>query len=151
VGPVTAQAIRDLGVEPAYIAARSSDDIAGGLGELDGTRVLLPQADIASPALADELRERGATVDAMIAYRTVQVEPALWGMLPLRLAHAVILASGSAARSLAAAGGAGDAACLVHRPKTASVAREVGLRVGLVADEATTDIIRAPCRTRENM
>ena len=145
VGPVTAQAIRDLGVEPGYVAARSSDDIAGGLGELDGTRVLLPQADIASPALADELRGRGATVDAMIAYRTVQVEPALWGMLPLRLAHAVILASGSAARSLAAAGGAGDAACLVCiGPKTASVAREVGLRVGLVADEATTDgIIRA--------
>ena len=66
--------------------------------------MLLPQADIAEPRLADELREQGAEVDAVVAYRTVQVEPPLWGILPLRLADAVVLASGSAVRSLAAAG-----------------------------------------------
>jgi uroporphyrinogen-III synthase len=145
VGPVTADAIRSHGVEPAFVASRASDDIAGGLGELAGSRVLLPQADIADPHLAEELRGQGADVDVVVAYRTVLVEPPMWGILPLRIADAVVLASGSACRSLAAAGGAGSAALLVCiGPKTAKVAREVGLHVGLVADETTSDgIIRA--------
>jgi len=145
VGPVTADAIRQQGIEPAFVARRASDDIAGGLGEIGGMRILLPQADIAEPHLADELRGRGAEVDAVVAYRTVLVEPPMWGILPLRIADAVVLASGSACRSLAAAGGAGGGAMLVCiGPKTAKVAREVGLKVGLVADETTSDgIIRA--------
>ena len=145
VGPVTADAIRSHGVEPAFVAARASDDIAAGLGPLEGMRVLLPQADIADPRLAEELRGQGAEVDTLVAYRTVLVEPPMWGILPLRIADAVVLASGSACRSLAAAGGAGGGAMLVCiGPKTAKVAREVGLKVGLVADETTSDgIIRA--------
>ena len=145
VGPVTADAIRSHGVEPAFVATRASDDIAGGLGDLTGKRVVLPQADIADPRLAEELRGQGAEVDVVVAYRTVLVEPPMWGILPLRIADAVVLASGSACRSLAAAGGAGVGALLVCiGPKTAKVAREVGLKVGLVADETTSDgIIRA--------
>jgi uroporphyrinogen-III synthase len=145
VGPVTAEAIRDTGVEPAFVASRASDDIAAGLGEIEGVKILLPQADIAEPHLAEELRGRGAEVEAVVAYRTVLVEPPMWGILPLRIADAVVLASGSACRSLAAAGGAGGGAMLVCiGPKTAKVAREVGLKVGLVADETTSDgIIRA--------
>ena len=149
VGPVTAEAVRALGVEPSFVAQRASEDIAAGLGQLDGARVLLPQADIADPRLAEELRGRGATVDAVVAYRTVQVEPALWGALPLRIADAIILASGSAVRSLASIaasfeGLGGSTLVVCIGPKTASVAREVGLPVGLVADETTADgIIRA--------
>jgi uroporphyrinogen-III synthase len=140
VGPVTAAAIRELGVEPAFVATRASDDIAAGLGDIEGLRVLLPQADLAEPHLADELRGKGAHVEAVVAYRTILVEPPMWGILPLRIADAVVLASGSACRSLAAAGGAGGGATLVCiGPKTAKVAREVGLKVGLVADEATSD------------
>jgi uroporphyrinogen-III synthase len=149
VGPVTADSVRELGVEPSFVAARASEDIAAGLGAIDGLRVLLPQADIADPRLADELRESGATVDVVVAYRTIQVEPALWGMLPLRIAHAIVLASGSAVRSLSSIAGSldglGSSTILVCiGPKTAAVAREVGLPVGLVADETTADgIIRS--------
>jgi uroporphyrinogen-III synthase len=145
VGPVTAEAIRTHGLEPAFVATRASEDIAAGLGELEGKRVLMPQADIADPFLAEEIRSKGAEVDVVVAYRTVLVEPPMWGILPLRIADAVVLASGSACRSLAAAGGAGGGAMLVCiGPKTAKVAREVGLKVGLVADETTSDgIIRA--------
>ena len=145
VGPVTAAAIQELGIEPAFVAKRASDDIAEGLGDITGKRVLLPQADIAEPHLADELRGRGADVETVVAYRTILVEPPMWGILPLRIADAVVLASGSACRSLAAAGGAGGGAMLVCiGPKTAKVAREVGLKVGLVADETTADgIIQA--------
>jgi hydroxymethylbilane synthase len=149
VGPVTADSVRELGVEPAFVAARASEDIAAGLGSIADARVLLPQADIADPRLAEELRERGATVDVVVAYRTIQVEPALWGMLPLRIAHAIVLASGSAVRSLSSIAGSleglGSSTLLVCiGPRTAAVAREVGLPVGLVADETTADgIIRA--------
>ena len=145
VGPVTADAIRERGIEPAFVASRASDDIAAGLGDVAGKRVLMPQADIAEPSLAEELRGQGADVDVVVAYRTVLVEPPMWGILPLRIADAVVLASGSACRSLAAAGGAGGGAMLVCiGPKTAKVAREVGLKVGLVADETTSDgIIRS--------
>ncbi len=144
VGPVTADAVRALGVEPSFVAGRASEDIAAGLGSLEAAHVLLPQADIADPRLAEELREQGAIVDAVVAYRTVQVEPPLWGILPLRLADAVVLASGSAVRSLASFAGSfegfGTSTLLVCiGPKTAAVAREVGLPVGLVADEATGD------------
>src|SRR5262245_24512742 len=41
VGPVTAAAIQELGVEPAFVAKRASDDIAEGLGDITGKRVLL--------------------------------------------------------------------------------------------------------------
>ena len=145
VGPVTAAAIQELGIEPAFVAKRASDDIAEGLGDITGKRVLLPQADIAEPHLAEELRGRGADVETVVAYRTILVEPPMWVILPLRIADAVVLASGSACRSLAAAGGAGGGAMLVCiGPKTARVAREVGLKVGLVADETTADgIIQA--------
>jgi len=55
-----------------------------------------------------------------------------------------VLASGSAARSLASRGGAGEALVVCIGPKTAEAAREAGLPVGLVADEATVDgIIQA--------
>lgn len=149
VGPVTADAVRALGVEPSFVAQRASEDIASGLGPLEGVRVLLPQADIADPRLADELRESGAAVDTVVAYRTVEVEPSLWGVLPLRIADAIVLASGSAVRSLASIAGSleglGESTLLVCiGPKTAAAAREVGLPVGLVADETTADgIIRA--------
>lgn len=149
VGPITAEVVRALGVEPSFVAARASEDIAEGLGSLEGQRVFLPQADIADPRLAEELRERGAVVDTVVAYRTIQVEPTLWGVLPLRIADAIVLASGSAVRSLASISGSleglGDSTTLVCiGPKTAAVAREVGLPVGAVADEASADgIIRA--------
>lgn len=149
VGPITAEAVRALEIEPSFVAARASEDIAEGLGALEGKRVLLPQADIADPRLADELRERGAVVVSVVAYRTIQVEPTLWGVLPLRIADAIVLASGSAVRSLASIAGSleglGDSSILVCiGPKTAAVAREVGLPVGVVADETSADgIIRA--------
>jgi uroporphyrinogen-III synthase len=145
VGPATADAVRDLGVEPAFVPARfAADEIAHGLGPLDGVRVLLLQADLADPALAETLEARGARVDAVVAYHTVEVEPPADGRAALEGADAIVLASGSAARGLAvlAVGGSALLACI--GPKTAAVARQVGLRVGLVAEEATSDgIIRA--------
>ena len=145
VGPATADALRRLGVEPAFVPTRyAAEEIVSGLEPLDGVRVLLPQADLADPALADALRGRGASVDAITAYRTTDVVHSTAELAALRAADAVVLASGSAARSLAAQGGAGDALVVCIGPQTADAARAAGLHVGLVAREATSEgIIQA--------
>ena len=150
VGPATAAAVRALGVEPAFVPPRfAAEEIAAGLRGLKGARLLLPQSDLASPRLAEALRRRGAVVDAVTAYRTVAVTPSPEELAALARADAIVLASGSAARSLAAAladaGRPPPSALLVCiGPRTAEVAREVGLSVGLVADEASADgLVRA--------
>lgn len=145
VGPATADAVRGLGTEPSFVPERfAAGEIARGLEPLEGKRVLLPQADIAEPQLADELRSRGATVDVIVAYRTLGIEPSMSGIDTIGRADAVVLASGSAARSFASLEGIGDPLLVCIGHKTADAARQAGLKVGLVADEATADgIIQA--------
>lgn len=140
VGPATADALRQLGVEPAFVPDRfAAEEIASGLAPAKGKRVLLVQADIADSRLAEELQKTGARVDQMHVYRTVEIDATEAELAELRTADAVLLASGSAARSLAAQGGAGAALVVCIGPKTADVAQEVGLSVGLVAHEATSE------------
>jgi uroporphyrinogen-III synthase len=154
VGPATAAAVRTLGVEPAFVPERyAAGEIADGLGSLHGQRVLLPQADIAEPWLQAQLTARGASVEAVVAYRTVAVDPSAVEAAELvQGVDAVTLASGSGARNLAALAAkfplvakSLDKTCIVAiGPKTAEAAREVGLTVGLVADEASAEgIVRA--------
>jgi len=150
VGPATAAAIRKLGVEPAFVPERfAAEEIAAGLDDLQGTKVLMVQSDIASDRLAQELRTRGARVDVIHTYRTIVADPPEDEVAEIeRGVDAMVLASGSAARSLARLSKSvpqvGDALLVCIGPRTAAVARKVGLTVGLVADEATADgIIRA--------
>jgi uroporphyrinogen-III synthase len=148
VGPATAAAVRALGIEPAFVPPRyAAEEIVEGLGDLEGCRVLLPQADIADPWLAQRMRVAGATVDTVVAYRTVRLDPSVIEAAELEAGvDAVILASGSAARSLAAlAAKFPRVAKSLHRtlivaigPKTANAAEEVALPVGLVADVASS-------------
>lgn len=139
VGPATAEELGALGVGPSFVPERfAAAAIADGLGPLEGVRVLLPQSEIAEPSLVDELRARGAVVDAVTAYRTVALEPGPEEAATLRAADAILLASGSAARALAAAVVPRKETLLVCiGPATAEAARSAGLRVGLVAEEAT--------------
>jgi uroporphyrinogen III methyltransferase / synthase len=140
VGPATAEAARRAGLEPSFVpGVFAGEEIVAGLEPLRGTRILLPQADIAEPGLAEELRRRGASVAAVAVYRTSALEPPPAVLAELRAADAVVLASGSAARSLAAQGGAGSAVVACIGPRTAAVARENGIEVGIVAREATTE------------
>jgi hydroxymethylbilane synthase len=139
VGPATAASLRELGLEPAFVPERfAAEEIAGGLGPLERARVLLPQSEIAEPWLADELRARGAAVDVVDAYGTVALEPTDEELAQLRLADAILLASGSAARSLASALVPHERTLVVCiGPSTAEAARAAGLRVDLVAEEST--------------
>lgn len=146
VGPATADALRELGIEPDLVPERyAADALAEAMGDVGGLRALLPQADIAGTELADALRARGASVEVVVAYRTVAVAPDEEGLAALCAADAVLLASGSAARSLAALDlplGATELVCI--GPSTAEEAAASGLTVGSVADEATgAGMIRA--------
>jgi uroporphyrinogen-III synthase len=154
VGPATAAAVRALGIEPAFVPAKYvAHEIAEGLGNVKGRRVLLPQADIADPWLAERLREAGAIVDGVVAYRTVALDPSVVEAAELVAGvDAVVLASGSAARSLAAlaakfprvAKSLRQTLIVAIGSKTAKAASEVALPVGLVADVASSQgIIQA--------
>lgn len=74
VGPATAMALKNHGVSPKLIPdSYTAQGVLKAFEQLDNFNqqwVLLPQADMARPTLANGLRAFGATVDAMTAYQT---------------------------------------------------------------------------------
>ncbi len=72
IGPATAEAVRRLDLEPQLEASKSDGDgLAGALAPhlMPGCHVLLPQAEDARPNLAAGLRQAGAHVHTLTAYR----------------------------------------------------------------------------------
>jgi uroporphyrinogen III methyltransferase/synthase len=126
IGPGTAEALKEHGVEPALVARRSTQE--GLLDELPrrAGRVLFAAAEGARPVLA---RELGA--DVVPLYRTVEERPEAFPDGDL-----VVLASASAARALAAL--RRDVPCVSIGPVTSQEARRRGLHV--VAEARTHDL-----------
>ncbi len=146
VGPVTAAALRERGVEPALVPpVYVAEAVLEALGDVRGLSFLLPRADIGRDALAAGLAARGARVTEVVAYRTV----AAAGVAPpagLAEADAVTFTSASTVRHFVAAVGAGPAGAKVVciGPVTAEAARALGLAVDAVAEPHTEDgLIRA--------
>jgi len=138
IGPATADALREHGIEPALVPAEYvAEAIVAGIGDVRGKKVLLPRADIARAALADGLRGKGASVVEVAAYRTVASDvpaPALEGV------DAVTFTSSSTVRHFVEGGAdAGDARVVCIGPVTAATARELGLPVHAVAANYTED------------
>jgi uroporphyrinogen-III synthase len=138
IGPITAQALRRHGVEPALVPGEYvAEAILEALGDVRGKTFLLPRADIAREALATGLRAKGATVTEVAAYRTVGAggpPPDLSG------ADAVTFTSSSTVRHFLASGATvGGAKVVCIGPVTAATARELGLTVDAVADAYTED------------
>lgn len=154
VGPASARPLADAGLRVDLVAAEhTAAGLLAELGDLAGRRVLLPQADIARPGLAEGLRARGALVDAVTAYRTVPGDgvAALLEALRARQVDAVTFASPSALRFvLQGAGQAGlsreQAARLLAQvplvcigPTTAAALRAEGLPVAAEARPHTAE------------
>jgi uroporphyrinogen-III synthase len=138
IGPVTARALRERGVEPALVPEEYvAEAVVAALGEVHGLRFLLPRADIAREALAAGLRGRGAVVTEVAAYRTTGAT----GAPPdISNADAVTFTSSSTVRHFVASGAAAPQAKVVCiGPVTAATARELGLTVDAVAREYTED------------
>jgi uroporphyrinogen III methyltransferase/synthase len=138
IGPATAGALRERGIEPDLIPEEYvAEAIVEALGDVSGKRILLPRADIARRALTDILRSRGAVVDEIAAYRTVSAG----GKLPeLSDVDAVTFTSSSTVRGFLEQGAVPPGAKVVCiGPITARTARERGLAVTEVAGEYTED------------
>src|SRR5204862_1503693 len=78
VGSVTAERLSRYGlkvdVTPSEFRAESLVRAISDDGDVRGRRFLLPRADIGREIIADELRQRGADVTEVVAYRTAAVE-----------------------------------------------------------------------------
>jgi uroporphyrinogen-III synthase len=102
VGPTTTAACEELlHIQPAIVPKKFvAEALAEAMGDMHGQRVLLANADIARPVLQERLREAGAIIDRVVAYRTV---PATGGVDMPALLHAgevdaITFTSGSTAR-----------------------------------------------------
>jgi uroporphyrinogen-III synthase len=150
IGPKTAAALQDRGVQPDFVPDEYvAEAILPGLGDLKGRAVLLPRADLARKALAEDIRRAGGQASEVVAYHTLPVIPEPEGLRALQEGvSAITLTSSSTARNFAAvlyAAGLdplalpGDPVYACIGPITADTAREEGLPVHLVAQEYTTE------------
>jgi uroporphyrinogen-III synthase len=165
VGSATHAALAAGGLHVDLIP--NPDQSAAGLADAwpsGPARVLLPQSDLAAPLLREELAAKGASVETVTAYRTVDypARPAValgpaqphpadadWTMLePPQAAtqiaagsiHSVIAASGSAARAIDRVLAPLPASCLLIAigESTRTAAETAGLSVAATAASPTT-------------
>jgi uroporphyrinogen III methyltransferase/synthase len=138
IGPATAQALRERGVEPDLMPTEYvAEAVLDALGDVAGRRCLLPRADIAREALTVGLTARGALVDEIAAYRT---RPLAEQHADLGAVDAVTFTSSSTVRGFLAGGPVPEGARIVCiGPITADTARACGLSVSAVAQEYTED------------
>jgi len=122
VGPGTAETLRELGIEPAFVPRISSQD--GLLDEFPRPegKILFAAAEGARRRAIEALQ-----ADFVPLYRTRLVSPER-----PPAGAVVVLASGSAARSFAVLGA--DVPAVTIGPQTTKVAEEVGLRVAAEAE-----------------
>lgn len=78
IGKTTAQRLREYGITADLVP---QDESSAGLVEefkkldVSGSKVLFPQAEVASKVLPAGLTELGATVEAAVVYKTIDIEP----------------------------------------------------------------------------
>ncbi|MBI3129553.1 MAG: uroporphyrinogen-III synthase [Candidatus Tectomicrobia bacterium] len=153
IGPATAKAVeaslcRRADAMPAQFVAEGILALLNG-EDMRGKRVLIPRAAEAREILPDTLRERGAEVDVVHAYRTLPAPPEASESLRRELAGGridmVAFTSSSTVWSFARA--LGSAFLREHRgrfkvasigPVTTGTARELGLDPEVEAGESTT-------------
>lgn len=157
IGPVTQDAAVSEGWQAELVAGevRSRLDFVREFSrDAKGKKILLPQSDLAGPHVADGLREVGATVTPVVAYRTCMPE-SLDGELLDRLrregADVFVFASPSAFRNFVRTIGQDDLKRFAERaafaaigPTTAQAIREAGVPVAIEAAKPNSrEIIQA--------
>ncbi len=150
IGPATAARCMNHGIRPDYVPAeyRAEGVLEGflerGVGE--GSRVLIPRALEAREILPDTLREQGATVDVVPVYRTIlgAGEQSVLVRLAEGTADAITFTSSSTVKNFMQLAEGTDIAPTLSRaliasigPITSDTARDLGLTVGVEAEEYT--------------
>ncbi len=153
VGGASAQALRDWGITPDLVPTEEFS--ASGLlavwpaydEEVDPiNRVFLPRADIATDTLVAGLRDLGWEVEDVTAYRTVRAAPPAQEVRDAIKGgdfDAVVFTSSSTVRNLVGIAGKPHTSTVVAciGPATAKTAEEHGLRVDVLAAEATVSAL----------
>jgi uroporphyrinogen III methyltransferase / synthase len=149
VGSATAQAATGEGIRVHYVAQnQSGESLAQELwGSIGDRTILLPRSDRADDRLPRALREAGAHVTEVVAYRTVAPEafdPALLASICCSEVDAIVFASPSGFENLANCIGREELANISARvqlaaigPTTARSMRQAGVRVEIEATEAS--------------
>lgn len=144
IGPATAEALRDGGVDADLVPDRYvAEELLAALPDRPegGGRILLARAAVARDVLPEGLRARGWDVDVAEAYRTVAAPLDDATRAAVAAADVVTFTSSSTVtHHLEQVGGAdavaGEVACI--GPITARTAREAGLAVAVEAPVHTT-------------
>ncbi len=143
IGPATSSAVSKAFRNPDLMPNEFvSEQIADSLGDVRGKKFLLPVADRARKDLANILRDRGAFVTEVVAYRIVS--PSAEEVLPDETPDFITLTSSSsvygtidALRGRGKEGWMRDSRLACLGPITAATVQELGYSVALVAREYT--------------
>lgn len=153
LGPATARALSLLGLQVAcqpgeYRAEALLEEMLPRISK--GIRILLPRAAEARDVLPAGLRQAGAQVDVVPAYKTMPAgqrhRDLVRDLLLEGRVHYITFTSSSTVRNFAELFDRDELPALLERtkvacigPVTAGTARHLGIRVDLMAEEYTTD------------
>ncbi|RPJ42367.1 MAG: uroporphyrinogen-III synthase [Chloroflexi bacterium] len=154
IGPATAQALAERGVQPGFVPDEYvAEAILPGLGDVRGKRILLPRADIARKALVEALLQQGAFPEEIAVYRTLPARPTPETLAELEKGVDIAtFTSSSTVRNFfellgdQAAERLKGAVIACIGPITAGTARSLGLSVDIIAEVYTADgLVDALC------
>jgi len=154
IGPSTAQRLSRYGIRvdltPQEATSEAVLDALTSVGSVRGSRFLLPRADIAREVLADHLRDAGAEVSEVIAYRTLlgggerDSDQDIYRMLLDRQIDAVTFTSASTVKNFARIFGEEQAVDLLSStvvasigPVTAEAAQQLGIQTTVMPTRYT--------------
>ena len=153
IGPKTAAAVRELNIRvdtvPEDFVAESLIE-SMGRENVEGKKFLLPRAAVAREVLPETLREMGATIDIVPAYRTVapkNPDPDLLKRLEEGVINVITFTSSSTVNNFMDRLGAEHHAMLKQTtiacigPITQKTAEDHGLKVSIVPDQYTVDAL----------
>jgi uroporphyrinogen III methyltransferase/synthase len=156
IGPATARRLEEMGLRVDLVPERFvAEGVVKAFGGIDvaGRRVLLPRSNTGRELVADALAERGAHVEAVLAYQTLPDAgdaEAMRARLREGEIDAVTFTSSSTVRNFHAALGLDREPALLDGvlvacigPVTAAAAEELGLTVGIVAEPPIPAFVEA--------
>jgi uroporphyrinogen III methyltransferase/synthase len=141
IGPGTARALREGGIEPDIVPARAvAEGLVQALAGRPVGRTLIARAQEARDVLPEALRARGAEVDVLALYRTV-AEPLDDGARAAALAadYATFTSASSARFFHAAAGTLAGPRLVSIGPATSAAMRELGFPPDVEAADHTPE------------
>lgn len=146
VGSATQKRLAANGIPVDFVPDEfTGEQLAWGLGEVAGRRILLPRARIGRPEIVDLLRQRGALVDDIPLYDTVTAVPTPAALAELQKGVDVLtFTSPSSVRNflqiLEVAGQPRPPALVACiGPSTAAEAEQSGLSVEIVPESYTIE------------